>query len=611
MTAASGDAYERILDKLDGVKRTGDKATAFCPAHEDRKKQSLSIRRFPQRIRLKCFAGCDDQAVLDAVGLTIADLFDDPRGAQWSYPDGWQVFRAPDKTIRQKGPKVNGQRTTALYRADTLGRAKADGRTVYLVEGEPDAEAICSLGEVATTSRMGASNFQHADVSPLYGADIVAIPDQDEAGEAWVRAVKTELADKAKSLTFRKPKLGKDVSDHLTAGLELADLEPYEVKPSPLLAGLRTGDWLDQQQFDPLQWVVPNLFPEGFSLLVGAPKIGKSWMSLSIAIAVASGGYVFGRLRVEKRPVLLLALEDSDRRLQDRIRKLIGPGEKIPPLLSYLTRVEPNQVLVTIREWLSTLPAKAKPLIILDTLGKVMPPALAGETTYQRDYKVSGALKRIADDRPGTSVIGLHHDRKSATEDFVEAVSGTHGIAGAADTVAVIKRQRQQNGSALHVTGRDVREGEYQLEIAGGTTWKLVGESLLTAARAAHEEAVVEGLGDRSGELVRFVGSFPNGVKLSTVAKELGMTQEDAGKYLSRLVYSGRLTRPNRGLYARARTYIPPGESGESGEFVENYPDSPGVRTRAGAREDISCSICGHLLHPSLVEAGETTHPNC
>ena len=101
-------------------------------------------------------------------------------------------------------------------------------------------------------------------------------------------------------------------------------------------------------------------------------------MSLSIALAVAAGGYVFGRIKVEQRPVLLLALEDSDRRLQDRIRKLLGPGEAIPPLLNYLTWIEPGTVGATIRDWLEMWPADAKPLVILDTLGKVLPPSVPG-----------------------------------------------------------------------------------------------------------------------------------------------------------------------------------------------------------------------------------------
>jgi hypothetical protein len=74
----------------------------------------------------------------------------------------------------------------------------------------------------------------------------------------------------------------------------------------------------------PLSYVVPGLIPGGLSLLVGSPKIGKSWDSLAIALAAATGGRALGHVKVgPPRPVLLLALEDGDRRLQDCIRKLI------------------------------------------------------------------------------------------------------------------------------------------------------------------------------------------------------------------------------------------------------------------------------------------------
>ena len=70
--------------------------------------------------------------------------------------------------------------------------------------------------------------------------------------------------------------------------------------------------------FPPLRWAVPNLLPEGCALLVGAPKVGKSWAALDIALAVAGGGLALGALRVETGPVLYLALEDGPRRLADR-----------------------------------------------------------------------------------------------------------------------------------------------------------------------------------------------------------------------------------------------------------------------------------------------------
>ena len=45
-----------------------------------------------------------------------------------------------------------------------------------------------------------------------------------------------------------------------------------------LLAGLHTGAWLDMQEFPPLAFAVPGIIPEGFTLLVGPPKAGKSWL---------------------------------------------------------------------------------------------------------------------------------------------------------------------------------------------------------------------------------------------------------------------------------------------------------------------------------------------
>ena len=53
---------------------------------------------------------------------------------------------------------------------------------------------------------------------------------------------------------------------------------------------MRGGGWLDAQVFEPLRWMVPGIVPEGATILVGGPKIGKSWLAYGIALAVAAGG---------------------------------------------------------------------------------------------------------------------------------------------------------------------------------------------------------------------------------------------------------------------------------------------------------------------------------
>jgi hypothetical protein len=313
-----------------------------------------------------------------------------------------------------------------------------------------------------------------------------------------------------------------------------------------LLAGLRDGAWLDAQDFPPLSYAVPGIIPEGSVLLVGPPKVGKSWLVLTVALAVASGGRALG-LQVERRPVLYLALEDGHRRLQDRCRKLLGP-DPIPAGFEYLLQVEHGQVLTTIAAWLDQHP-DAAPLVILDTLGRVMPTAQLGESSYQRDYRVGAALKDLAEAHPGVTLLVNHHDRKAGAADFIDSVSGTHGLAGAADTIILLTRERLEATGLLKVTGRDVPEDEYALTFTDGSLWSLDGGDLEEAARRARDLRASAGLGDRSAEVIRAAGRNPQGVTATLVAEALGIEQNAARSYLSRLAASGRLSKSGRGLY--------------------------------------------------------------
>ena len=74
-------SVDALLNRLHKVQRTGtDRWTACCPAHDD-KTPSLAIRELDDgRILLKCFAGCATDDVLDAVGLTFADLMPERLG---------------------------------------------------------------------------------------------------------------------------------------------------------------------------------------------------------------------------------------------------------------------------------------------------------------------------------------------------------------------------------------------------------------------------------------------------------------------------------------------------------------------------------------------------
>uniref|UniRef100_A1UHF7 AAA family ATPase n=1 Tax=Mycobacterium sp. (strain KMS) TaxID=189918 RepID=A1UHF7_MYCSK len=313
-----------------------------------------------------------------------------------------------------------------------------------------------------------------------------------------------------------------------------------------LLEGMVNGEWLDAQVFPPLEWAVEGIVPEGFGLLVAPPKAGKSWMVAGIGLACAIGGYAFGKIPVKQRPVLYLALEDGHRRLQDRFRT-ITEGDPIPAGINVMVTARTYEIPGIIAEYLALHHGK-QPLIILDTLGKVKPPKRPGEESYSADYAIGGRLKELIDSEPGATLLCVHHTRKAESADFVDAVSGTQGIAGSADFVLVLTRKRQDDKAVLAVTGRDVPENEYALTTAAGR-WVLDGMDLMDAAAAVAKRKDSENLGDRSSDALMFVNSRPLGTRQADLATHLGIDNDTAGRYLRRLHDAGRIGKRTRGIY--------------------------------------------------------------
>src|SRR5215217_4655352 len=68
--------FERVLDRLKVVSRNGNKAKAFCPAHDDRNNPSLSVKAEDNKVLLHCFLGCKAEDVVAAMGLGMGDLFE-------------------------------------------------------------------------------------------------------------------------------------------------------------------------------------------------------------------------------------------------------------------------------------------------------------------------------------------------------------------------------------------------------------------------------------------------------------------------------------------------------------------------------------------------------
>src|SRR6516225_8080807 len=87
--------------------------------------------------------------------------------------------------------------------------------------------------------------------------------------------------------------------------------------------GIITAEELQTKQFKPVRIILPNLIPEGVTILAGKPKIGKSWLLLDICLAIAGDRFVLGEIKGGQGDVLYLALEDNERRLKKRVDKIL------------------------------------------------------------------------------------------------------------------------------------------------------------------------------------------------------------------------------------------------------------------------------------------------
>ena len=128
-------------------------------------------------------------------------------------------------------PGVRGVRRV-LYHLPEVREAVAAGRTVYLCEGEKDADAMRqAYGVCATTNPFGATvwardNAKHGFADSLNGADVVIVQDRDAAGLKRTRQIEASLAGVAASIRVVQAAVGKDAADHVAAGLTIDQLVP-------------------------------------------------------------------------------------------------------------------------------------------------------------------------------------------------------------------------------------------------------------------------------------------------------------------------------------------------------------------------------------------------
>ncbi len=511
---------QTVLERLQGVQATGEGTwQALCPAHADRN-PSLSVAEREGKLLLHCHAGCSFDAVLSALGLTPGDLHDGnghdkPRIlAEYDYKDAdgemlYQVVRLEPKAFRQRRPDGRGgwiwklgDTRRVLYRLPEL-LAQAD-KPVYVVEGEKDADRLAALGLLATCSPGGAGKWRPEYAESLRGRIVRIIPDRDEPGQAHAQDVASSLQGVAASVkVLALPGLGDkgDASVWLDAGHTVAELEalaadapPWEPDAVPSVeqpARAPVKVWglaeLLAADFPEPVWVVDGLLPAGLSLLAGRPKLGKSFLGLQLALAVGAGGRFLDR-PVTRGQALYIALEDSPRRLQGRLRDMGAEALEGLHVAFHWPALNTPEGLDALAD---AIRSNGLRLVVIDTLAR----AIKGRLDWDNLTEVTamlGALQELAL-AANCCVLLIDHHRKGngLAADVVDDVMGSTGKAAVCDTILGLYRQRGDKGATLAVTGRDVEEASLGLAFDPLTrTWQ-VDETAQGVRRGTVQDAIL------------------------------------------------------------------------------------------------------------------------
>lgn len=372
------------------------------------------------------------------------------------------------------------------------------------------------------------------------------------------------------------------------------DVAEAIVNPAP-----KKGSDLLKRKFPKLDWIVPGMVPDGCHLLIAAPKIGKSLLTLDLAIACAEGGKALGVLKVRQRPVLVLDLESGERRLQNRLASLLG-DRTLSDAFEYHT--DPDTALAVLHTFLERHKGRS-PLVILDTLSGVMGSRPRDMTQFQHEKATLQPLQKLCADDPGASIIVVHHNRKSKEGDSVDASSGTHGLTAAVDGIIALNRpERREPAATLVCELRDVEGDEYAI-LLGVDGWALDGRTLEEARRTAmerHRQEKVAKQGDLGSELMdllRLHGPMTPAVAYEVYSRDSNATAsvQSVRNALSRLHRRELVSKDDAGNYALMG--VPP-----------ELPELRVAPTRAGNPPDVSTpDVCDVGVNPTQATQGTST----
>jgi len=518
-------SMEWWLDRVDGAFQTSDGWKAKCPAHHD-VKASLSLRENDGDTLVNCFAGCEYSNILKAIEngnhkVTIRTTSHEPQvgnASQW-----WEEYTQVPNDQWEKwgvtfedGLIVFNWKRTQVHKTRTPGRKefkwvpsgfaapplwpdpgdKLPNR-IYVTEGETDCGVLRNLGLEAFTITKGAETPKVGDalhkMKSMGVQEVAVVLDNDEAGQKAQRElvkVCSEVGLTGLSVDLNlimDPLCGeKDLRDiWLRINDKKQMLELINTATPGARAKSRQHGWktLDQFLASPItesKWLVNKvILTNTVGMIVGSPKMGKSWLALDMGISVASGKPFLGMFDViEPGPVVIISKEDPDHLLQDRFEKILiskGCGGKFDKM----KLIPPKKLLHPVyldltREFLFTDKATVDLITRLETIKEqsgglalvIFDPTLRMLTGVD-EYKATEIAESVfataqkIQTKLGAGVLLIHHRSKGGSEG--KSSYGSMAFHAFSESTLYLKGEQPDNDGWVNV------EGEFKS--AATTTW--------------------------------------------------------------------------------------------------------------------------------------------
>jgi len=482
-----------ILARLEGLPRARQVRpgtwVASCPGHPDAHPSLGWSVAADGRVLVRCHAGCTTDAIVEALGAKMSDLFvsahprdrvraeTNPRVTRYEIRDVEGNLQAVH--VRRGGPRgksftwegADGElglagrsaRSIPLFRSETL-KAAGLAEPVIVTEGEKAADALTTIwpGLIVATVTGAASTPSAEVLDALRGHPAILWPDRDTPGARHMERLGTALLPIASAVRILDvpglPDHG-DAADYVLAGHDAGELLGLIKSASPVSAQssspsraetslrFRTAREIAATTAASVPWRAKPYLIDGAVLeVVGKIKAaGKTTFVTFMCRAILDGLDFLGEPTVRGGVVYLT--EQPDASLRETLRRagLLDRDDLVVLSWTDTGRVSWSEVVdQAVDEGIR----RGAAVLVVDTLTRFAGISGDGENHAGEADAASAPLLRAA--ARGVAVISVRHERK-AGGDVGDSGRGSSAFGGAVDTVIAIRRGEGRSAGNVRI----------------------------------------------------------------------------------------------------------------------------------------------------------------